>query len=396
MYDRHFSVSTTEYTATAKGTRTRDQVHATGYPAGHTIQSHPQPPPESEGTSTGAPFTETGEAAENIAQGLTEPTPTVEVRRFSAPHIEWDATRAPPPAASKPEASNFPSQIYEFNTDPRPFQAPSSYPEPPKNMWFEVPKEAPRREAKPPPIFPWEERAAQKPSRFFAEDKQPSPPEPAEPDSPPFAGADEFEVSADNKPPTPTIKISQDPWEAFGSVNKNAWDDIAGIDTYVRALSDFQKNKGASKQQGYQRQAQSIMSPTHESEPVDLVGKVRQRRESLLLTDFPTAIERPSLPVTPAPRRRTTFWGDERDDQGNLPAAEGVPDQADWVSPPVLISAWLRERCQRKSARNTDKYSRTQQNSSSPSAATPSSAPATSNSQTGSSRSAFPSPAAYP
>jgi glycogenin glucosyltransferase len=34
--------------------------------------------------------------------------------------------------------------------------------------------------------------------------------------------------------------------------------------------------------------------------------------------------------VTPAPRRRSTFWGEERE-QG-MPPAEGVPDQADWVS----------------------------------------------------------------
>jgi glycogenin glucosyltransferase len=39
------------------------------------------------------PFTEPGETAENLEQGATEPTPTVEQRRFSAPQMEWDATR---------------------------------------------------------------------------------------------------------------------------------------------------------------------------------------------------------------------------------------------------------------------------------------------------------------
>lgn len=48
------------------------------------------------------------------------------------------------------------------------------------------------------------------------------------------------------------------------------------------------------------------------------------------LTDFPTELERPSLPVTPAPVRRPRFWGDERDEEGELPAAEGVPAQTDW------------------------------------------------------------------
>lgn len=48
------------------------------------------------------------------------------------------------------------------------------------------------------------------------------------------------------------------------------------------------------------------------------------------LTDFPTEIERPSLPVTPAPVRRPSFWGAERDALGDLPGAEGVPSQSEW------------------------------------------------------------------
>jgi hypothetical protein len=39
------------------------------------------------------PFTEPGEVAENLMGGQSEPTPTVEQRRFSAPQMEWDATR---------------------------------------------------------------------------------------------------------------------------------------------------------------------------------------------------------------------------------------------------------------------------------------------------------------
>lgn len=59
--------------------------------------------------------------------------------------------------------------------------------------------------------------------------------------------------------------------------------------------------------------------------------KPNGRRQSLKLTDFPTAVERPSLPVTPAPIRRPSFWGEERDEQGNYPVAEGVPKQEEWV-----------------------------------------------------------------
>lgn len=49
--------------------------------------------PEAPMTTTEAPLSEPGEEAENIDQGVTEPMPTAEQRRFSAPQVEWDATR---------------------------------------------------------------------------------------------------------------------------------------------------------------------------------------------------------------------------------------------------------------------------------------------------------------
>lgn len=353
VYDKHFKVSTNEYTATgrrqpeysAPGRQepvravqaqvtsepqsTGDVYYATGYPV--EIAQGAPPPPEATVNSTEMPFTEPGEPAENIEQGIVEPAPTVEVRKFSAPHMEWDATRAAPPAVSKPEAFNFPTEVYQFSTDPQPFQPPRSYPEPPKDMWFEIPKEKPRKHEKPPPIFPWEEREVPAPTRTFIEDQPPSP-EP-EPESPPLEISDEFEVTVSDKdrPVTPTIKIQEEPWAKFGSVNKNAWDDDEGIDHYVRAFTSWQKNRGKpQKTKEEQQKQEQVLSPTDEPDTIELVDKVRKRRESLLLTDFPTAIERPSLPVTPAPRRRSTFWGEERE-QG-MPPAEGVPNQADWVS----------------------------------------------------------------
>lgn len=147
---------------------------------------------------------------------------------------------------------------------------------------------------------------------------------------------DEFEVSAEDstRPVTPTIKIQEEPWAKFGTVNRNAWDEVEGIDQYVRAFSSWQKTRGQSQdltqqqQQQQQQGQQHVLSPSNEPDTIELVDRVRKRRESLLLTDFPSAIERPSLPVTPAPRRRSTFWGEEREE--GMPAAEGVPDQADW------------------------------------------------------------------
>jgi glycogenin glucosyltransferase len=49
--------------------------------------------PEAPITTTEAPLSEPGEAVENIDQGVVEPTPTLEQRKFTAPQMQWDATR---------------------------------------------------------------------------------------------------------------------------------------------------------------------------------------------------------------------------------------------------------------------------------------------------------------
>jgi glycogenin glucosyltransferase len=253
--------------------------------------------------------------------------------------MEWDATRGAPPVESKPEAANFPTTTYEFSTDLEPFVPPAAYPEPPKDMWYEVPKGKPKQEQLV-PIFPWEERDVPKPTRRFIEEEKQSEPEP-EPEPEPeleFAGADELEVQSEFdrsvEPKTPTIHLNDStPWSAFGASSKNAWDEVSGIEDYVRALTRFQKNRGNVQVLQNEPSQTNILSPTNEPSAEELIEKVQNRRESLILTDFPSAVERPSLPVTPAPIRRSTFWGAERDEEGELPPAEGVPDQADWVCP---------------------------------------------------------------
>lgn len=375
VYDRHFKVSTDEYIVTGRrqpdtvGKAVRDEVgrhqqpeepkyYAIGYPIESTPPAAaPQLPAGPPSTATEIPFSEPGEEAENIDQGNIEPTPTVEVRRFSAPHMEWDATRDAPPAESKPEAANFPTQTYEFSQDPAPFVPPAAYPEPPKDMWYEVPQSKPTEE-KLAPMFPWEERQIPKPTRRFVEDEKPkTPPEPESEPELDFAGADEFSVQSSDmdksvEPTTPTIKVN-DTWTAFSSGSKNAWDEVAGIEDYVRALTRHQKNRGKVEVL-HSRTISSppavpastpaiqthILSPSNEPSAEELIEKVTKRRESLILTDFPSAVERPSLPVTPAPIRRATFWGGEKDGygdeegEGSMPGAEGVPDQKDWVSCP--------------------------------------------------------------
>lgn len=201
------------------------------------------------------------------------------------------------------------------------FQAPKEYPEPPKDMWFEVPETKPEVYERPKPIFPWElNKETRKPTRVFLDDL-PLQPEPIfieettvehplrqEPTAPPV------QIISPTGSTTPIITITpSDPWGTF--TRSNAWDANSSIDQYVRALKGAQSKK----------KVQVLHSDSGSTSPA-------KRRESLILTDFPTEMERPSLPVTPAPRTRPTFWGSERDAAGDLPAAEGVPEQADWVS----------------------------------------------------------------
>jgi glycogenin len=197
---------------------------------------------------------------------------------------------------------------YEMSSDRTPFKAPEKYPEPPKNMYYEVPKTPTYQ--KPTPIFPWEIDAP-KPTRVFAEDDDYI--------RPTSSGSTIADEKGDPiTPTTTTVSVAAaDPWQSFNA-RTNAWDDIPEIERYIGAL---QKNRKGNIQvlQGYGTGIPQASGPSG-------------RRPSVKLTDFPTELERPSLPVTPAPVRRPSFWGGERDEQGELPAAEGVPAQADWVS----------------------------------------------------------------
>ncbi|KIW76054.1 hypothetical protein Z517_10799 [Fonsecaea pedrosoi CBS 271.37] len=270
-----------------------------------------------------------GDAPTPKAASDFHPVPTVEQRRFSAPHAEWDPAREPPPTHSKPEAANFPTTIYDMSSETTLFQPPSHYPEAPKDMWYQVPEKVPEPE-KPKPIFPWETRAP-KPTRVFPQPRQPSPPPPPPPEpeaivseevTTPSAATDDTGATEESVTTPPQAPV--DLWASFQQ-RSNAWDDMPEIERYVQAISQPRKGK-----------IQVLYNTLGQRSPRNTSGATTpterdRRRPSIKLTDFPTKDERPSLPVTPAPIRRPTFWGEEKDEEGTLPTAEGVPKQAEWV-----------------------------------------------------------------
>ncbi|KAJ3523950.1 hypothetical protein NM208_g12253 [Fusarium decemcellulare] len=221
---------------------------------------------------------------------------------------------------------------------------PSDTPAPPKNMWYEVPKEPPAsRSKRPAEIFPWE-RNRPPPTRTFAGEPEPPPPE-AEPivesrSEPTAESSAKTEALAESSgvassttetkseastPTTPTVQITpSDPWTSFPRVN--AWDEVPEIERYVDGLRGHRRGKSSGS-------LGRIKSPSTSAWKDDRSG---MQLRGLKLTDFPSAVERPSLPVTPAPVHRQSFWsGDDKEHGGDegatqLPEAEGVPAQSDW------------------------------------------------------------------
>ncbi|MCJ1331629.1 glycogenin glucosyltransferase [Thelotrema lepadinum] len=334
VYDAHYRIPTTAYISGQAISRPRIvQQHVFGE-AQTADFGFSSASPHSASSTIKAPVSmseslfEKSDLVEQINQGEITPTPTAEQRRFSTPYIEWDPTRQPPPVQSRPEASNFPTQQYVMSEDTGLFKPPKSYPEPPKDLHYEVPRERAPPTSRPKPIFPWE--AYQAPAtRVFADE------EPSTFESKPLMEAgtelpllqtdvETSEGTADTTPVTPTIHVSEH--RPFSSYQRtNTWDEIPEIQKYVERFS--LSRYGAKHSTGRHTPSSSMGSVISPSEGEETTG----RRPSLRLTDFPTEVERPSLPVTPVARgRRSTFWGEERDDQGELPAAKGVPAQQDW------------------------------------------------------------------
>ena len=202
-----------------------------------------------------------------------------------------------------------------MSNDPKLFQAPVRYPEAPKDMYYQVPPQLAITE-RPRPIFPWEEHQP-KATRVFAEDAVLPPLE----TTPSVTTDDDTQDDDTLTPTTPVIQITPEPFASYSRTN--AWDEVPEIERYISNLPQNRRGK-----------IQVLVNAAAAAENVSLPGATdpsqQSRRPSMKLTDFPTEIERPSLPVTPAPIRKPSFWGQERDAFGDLPGAEGVPEQADW------------------------------------------------------------------
>jgi glycogenin len=277
--------------------------------------------------------------------------------------------RQPPPANAKPEAMNFPQTHYEMSRDATPFVPPQRYASPPRDMWYEVPKAAPApAHERPAPIFPWETHQPAA-TRVFAEPPPPPPPVPEptqaeahsrqsgynphpsfqELGAEPSMNTGSPSMDLKTEPTTPIMSSTardlppSDPWASF--TRTNAWDGVPQIERYVDAFQK-QHRRVRSRGQAPGGGLQSVSGPSGVSGDgaEDDASSAPWRRGSKI-TDFPSEVDRPSLPVTPAPIRRPRHWGgggpsfgadDDEDAAGGdgahlLPAADGVPQQVDWV-----------------------------------------------------------------
>lgn len=219
----------------------------------------------------------------------------------------------PPPLNTKPEGISLQRQTYTMSDDTHLFKPPSSYPEAPKDMYYQVPetKPEPKKLAR---VFPWENRAP-KPTRVFLDDGQSLVSAHGKYSAPPVK---EEGLSTDRQ----NLEEPTDAWENYS--RSNAWDEVPEIQKYIQTIQQARKAK---------TQVLSVSSKSQQA--------TTDQETSVKLTDFPSEVERPSLPVTPAPIRRPSVWNRSDENPSELPAAEGVPNQEDWVGLTVDVFSHL-------------------------------------------------------
>lgn len=202
--------------------------------------------------------------------------------------------RTSPPTRSAPEARHLPFMNYTNEWDKQPEQSKMpliSAPMPPPGRARRQVNEKVQEPAKEPemkPIFPWEKKP-RRTSRVFA-------------DEIPILDEDED----DEAPEDAVDDTDQDGEEWKDYTRENQWDSVPGIQEYV---SDLKRHRTHN-------------FPSAESGPL-IAGKYNP--------EVAVVDERPPLPVTPAPIRRTgPHWLSGEDDE-KFPSAAGIPSQEDWV-----------------------------------------------------------------
>ena len=314
VYDKHFRSSISTSPTIWKYVEGEVPEHAYSYPSVEAL--------ESKDITTEAPLASPPPPAEKPPA----PLPTAKQRRYS---IDWDPIHQAPPSQSRPEAAEFPTTTYTMSSSSALFVPPPIYPSALPGGQYQVSSET--TATKPPPIFPWEASQV-KPTRIFVDDDQQTV-TPSIPDDPSSEISDtDFSVETQNLSTTMSPPVVE-PFASYQHIN--AWDENPDIERYLRAQQ--QRNPHLTKSITAQLTAanapssDTLASTTSEVPAPPNTQQPTPRRPSMRLTDFPTELERPSLPVTPAPApRRPSFWGEERDAAGELPRAEGVPEQTDW------------------------------------------------------------------
>ncbi|KAL2757184.1 glycosyltransferase family 8 protein [Sodiomyces alcalophilus JCM 7366] len=308
------------------GQKDSEHLHAGVQSAPHISQS-PTPDVEKDfDPDTGKP---TGFAQKGQKKALPRAVRTGHAHGTSHPFLEtWDAQRHPPPQDAKPEAMNFPTQVYEMSRDPRPFIPPERYPSPPKNMWYEVPNDRPVS-AELQPIFPWETRQP-RPSRVFSSEPArpsalstsnppPSVPGLAMSPRPPLCADSLFSksIKAEHEnehfmePIVPAVVRDSQSWHSFSRTN--TLDEIPEFGHYVRVF------------QTQCRAGVADLSPA---------GRAGQQQD-LRFTN--AAFSPQNLPVSPIMNSQTRHYSpgvldaDSQRGRQRSPANNGVVPQSDWI-----------------------------------------------------------------
>lgn len=205
---------------------------------------------------------------------------------YSEPAHSWDPAKSAPPARSAPEARHLPFMNYmnEWDRQPEQRRIVSALPLPLvfKERVRQVEVKAPEDDMK--PIFPWEKKP-RRTSRVFADE---------------IPDLDEEEAPEEEEEAVEEIVDDNEDWKDY--TRKNQWDSVPGIQDYVSDLKRHRKD----------------------FQPSETAPRVATKYDSDIVVN-----ERPPLPITPAPIRRTgPHWLSASDEK--FPSAAGIPSQEDW------------------------------------------------------------------